>query len=833
MRKRQAVSRLAGITFCTLAPVLPALAQDAVPGATEHVNVIGQAASIGEALSEQRRSDAIESVVHADGVAQLPDENAAEALQRLPGVSVERDQGEGRFVSVRGLGPDLNAVTINGTLLPSPSGDSRAVGLDVLPSELIQSLTVVKTATPDMDANSLGGTIEIESLSAFDHQGLFYTGSAEGSYDSNTDRYSPKFSGAFSDRFDLGGAGEFGIAIAASWQERDFGSDNVETGDAWDFEDGARLEETSQRDYLITRERAGFGVNLDYRPSTVTSLYLRTLYSHYKDSETRNALGVEFADPLLPGETGEGEGFRELKDREETQEIQSYVAGGEHMAGAWTVSGQAGYSESSEKTPGGIGGAVFEGNDDFAGLSFRSGRKPVLNAGPDFYDPANFSLSEIEYTDDAATDREWNIRLDIANEHDLGGFAGTFKFGAKLSRREKENGSDAWIFEDFGDYGFSDDDLLLGNFTGRRPDSTLGSFGPGIGADALRSLIGRLDRDEFFDEEESRVNDFTIEEDINAAYVMETVDIGGLRVIAGLRYEGTEMTATGTGLRDDDFEAISVSNDYEHWLPSLNLRYRLGRDAQLRAAVTRSVVRPSFEQLAPGFVIDGDEAAFGNPNLKPLESTNLDFGIEYYIDRTSAISVYAFYKDIENFAYATDVAGTGAWVGFDEAETFANGDRARVYGLELAYTQKFSMLPEPFNGLLIGANVTISDSDASISGQDGRRDIDLPNQSKLVGNLTLGWENDDISLRLSANHKSRYLVEVGPIDDPLHDLRADAQTFLDFSARYTVMDGVQLTFEAQNLTDQAFYTYAGDRAFNAQYEEYGPTFKLGLTVSSF
>ena len=190
-------------------------------------------------------------------------------------MSVERDQGEGRFVSVRGLGPDLNSVSVNGTLIPSPEADRRAVALDVLPSELVQSLSVVKTLTPDMDANSLGGTIEVESLSAFDHKGLFYTGSAEGSYDDNTEQTSPKFSGAISDRFSLGdGTDNFGVAAALSWQQRDFGSDNVETGGDWDFEDGARLAQLEQRDYDIRRERSGLGLNFDYQADDLNSYFL-------------------------------------------------------------------------------------------------------------------------------------------------------------------------------------------------------------------------------------------------------------------------------------------------------------------------------------------------------------------------------------------------------------------------------------------------------------------------------------------------------------------------------------------------------------------------------
>jgi TonB-dependent receptor len=835
MHKRQLNARRAGFSVSVLAL---AIAATPLWAADEHVNVIGQAASIDQALKEQRRSDSVKSTVHADGVAQLPDENAAEATQRLPGVSVERDQGEGRFVSVRGLGPDLNSVSVNGTLIPSPEADRRAVALDVLPSELVQSLSVVKTLTPDMDANSLGGTIEVESLSAFDHKGLFYTGSAEGSYDDNTEQASPKFSGAISDRFSLGdGVDNFGVAAALSWQQRDFGSDNVETGGDWDFEDGARLQQLEQRDYDIRRERSGLGLNFDYRPDDFSSYYLRTLYSRYKDSETRNAAGVEFADAQLPGEAGDAEGWRELKDRKETQEIQSYVFGSEHLIGQWTLNGQLGYSRSTQDTPGHIAGALFEGNDDFEGVGFSDTEKPRLNIGDDFYDPANFSLNEVEWAQETTEDSEKNIKLDAARDYELAGHAAQVKFGGKLSRRDKDNDTDIWTYEDLDDF-FSDEQLNMDQFSKGSVDYSLDRFGPGLSAERIEDLLGGLDRSAFFNEEESRVNDFDMSEDINAAYLMHTLDIDDLRIIAGLRYEGTEFAAKGTGIRDGDYESIEAGNDYHHWLPGLHARYQLDQDTQVRAAITHSVVRPTFGQLAPGFVIDGDEASFGNPTLDPLESRNFDLGIEHYLGRAGVVSAFLFYKDIENFVYNADLAGTGDWVDFAEANTFANGDSAELWGLELAYSQKFDWLPAPWNGLLLGANATFSRSDASISGYDegsGRnleRDIDLPFQSDSVGNLMLGWENDKLSLRLSANYKSDYLYEVAGIDDKQHDLHVDDQLHVDFSAGYFLTKELQLKFEAQNLTDESYYAYTGRRSYNGQYEEYGPTYKLGLTYTS-
>lgn len=842
MYHRTSTAGFVGFTFTALAMAIASerlSAAEPEASATEHVEVVGQAASIDQALKEQRSADSIKSVVHADGVAQLPDENVAEAVQRLPGVSVERDQGEGRFVSVRGLGPDLNSVTINGTLVPAPESERRAVALDVLPSELVQSLSVIKTLTPDMDANSLGGTVDVKSLSAFDHKSLFYTGSSEASYDKNTGQTSPKFSGAISDRFSLGdGIDNLGVAAALSWQKRDFGSDNVETGGAWDFAQGSRLEEFEQRDYDIRRERAGGGLNFDYKPDDFSSYYLRTLYSRYKDSETRNSTSIAFEDPQAADELGDTEGKRKLKQREETQEIQSYVLGGERMFGLWTLSGQAGYSQSSEDSPGHIAGATFEGIDGFNG-GFYDNDKPRPIIGSGFYDPANFSLDKVDWEKQKTTDTEKNLRLDLARDYDLRGYASQVKFGGKVSRRDKDNDLDAWVYEDFDDLGFTDEQLNLGQFQKGNVDYRLGRFGPGISADAIKQLIGGLNRDDFFDEQESRVNDFKMSEDINAAYLMNTVDIDDWRFIAGMRYEGTEFDAKGTGATDGVFTDTETRRKYHHWLPGLHARYQLDTNTQVRAAWTKSVVRPTFGQLAPGFVIDDDEATFGNPDLKPLESSNLDLGIEHFMGRAGTVSAFVFYKDIKNFVYNTDLAGTGAWTGFSEAHSYDNGDSAKLYGLELAYSQKFDWLPTPWNGLLLGANTTFSRSDAEIEGFDQasgtqrKRSIDLPNQSDTVGNLMLGWENDKLSLRLSANYKSAYLFELASISDRDHDLHVDAQTFVDFSARYSLTKNLQVSLEAQNLTDESYFVYTGHRSYNGQYEEYGPTYKLGLTFTHF
>ena len=844
MYKCRSRAQWVGFTFSALAMAIASerlsAAEASATGATEHVEVVGQAVSLDKALKQQRSSDNIESVVHADGVAQLPDANVAEAVQRLPGISIERDQGEGRFVSVRGLGPDLNTVTINGTLVPSPESARRAVALDVLPSELVQSLSVIKTLTPDMDANSLGGTVDVRSLSAFDHDGLFYTTSTEAAYNKNSHQTSPKVSGAISDRFSLGdGIDNFGVAAALSWNKRDFRSDNVETGGDWDFTDGARLNSFEQRIYDISRERTGGGLNFDYKPDDDTSLYLRTLYSRFKDSETRNSTAIEFADPQAEGEVGKTKTKRKLKQREETQEIQSYVFGGERMMGLWTLSGQAGYSKSSEDSPGHIAGATFKGNSSIGDGGFYDTETPRPIIGQGFYDPTNFTLDKVDWEEQNTRDTEKNIRLDLARDYDVQGYASQVKFGGKVSRRNKDNDLNAWVYKDFADLGYTDDQLNLDRFNKGNLHYNLGQFGPGISGGAIKDLIGGLNPNDYYDEQESRANDFTMREDINSAYLMNTVDIDDWRFIAGMRYEGTEFEAKGTGVRDGVFEAQDTKRDYHHWLPGLHARYQLAKNTQVRAAWTNAVVRPTFGQLAPGFVIDDDVAEFGNPNLKPLESSNFDLGIEHFMGQAGTVSAFLFYKDIKNFVYNTDLAGSGEWIDFTEAHSYANGDSAKLYGLELAYSQKFDWLPAPWNGVILGANTTFSRSRASIKGVDAatgaslKRDIDLPNQSNTVGNLMLGWEDEKLSLRLSANYKSDYLYELAGINDKAHDTHVDAQTFVDFSARYSLTKNLQVSFDAQNLTDQPYFVYSGNSRYNNQYEEYGPTYSVGLTFTHF
>ncbi|MEK8033323.1 TonB-dependent receptor [Ideonella sp. DXS29W] len=794
------------------------------PGA-QTVVVTGQAANLRHALDAQQEADRIVSIVRADGIGQWPDSNAAEALQRLPGVSIENDQGEGRYVRVRGLGPDLNGVSINGALVPSPESSRRAVALDVLPAGLIRSLEVSKTLTPDQDANAIGGHVEVVTLSAFDHRGRFISAELGLGHDDLTGRTSPRGNVIWSDRFL---DGKLGVALGASSEQRRFGSDNVETGGAWD---GDKLEEFERRDYLITRQRDALALNLDYRPADGERYMLRSFASRFADTEHREAQVIEFNDAQLPGDTGDAEVTRELKSRTETQHILSLQLAAERRLGDWKLQASLGASQAGEDLPRHIPGAAFEGLDTFSGVGFTRPSQPRLIGPASLYDAGSYSLDSIEVARGMTTDNEQHAQLDVARRWSGEEWAGEWKLGTKISRRHKRNNEDSWVVDSDAVAATS-----MSDYTHGQVDYALGAFGPALSSSRLWAALKGLDLADFVDDEESRVADYDLREDVDAAYLQATIDIGRWRWIAGVRHESARLLAQGTALIDGDFSALRAEQRHHAWLPGVHARYDLDDQTSVRAAWSHSLVRPTFEQLAPGTVIDGDEASFGNPHLAPTRATHFDLGIERRLGRDGAISAYAFHKRLHDFVYRTDLAGSGDWAGFDEAETYVNGGRAQVSGIELSWAQALRGLPAPFDGLVLGANATFSRSRARITdgGPDGAsRDIRLPSQSDRSVNLMLGYEAGPFSVRLAATHKSAYLLEVPDVSDARQDQWVAAQTQLDLTTRCQIDRDWQLSAQVQNLTNESYDVHAGSRDHNVQHEQYGRTFKLGLKYTAF
>lgn len=836
----QTVFRLTALSIGVLALIGSAQAEDISLAAASDVVISGQRVSMRKAIEAQEKADNIISVISSDDIGSLPDKNAAEALARLPGVSVQRDQGEGRYVVVRGLGADLNAVTINGALVPSPEASRRAVALDVLPSGLIRSLEVTKTLRPDQDANSLGGSVEVKSLTAFDMPGKTLTANTGASYDQVTGKTSPNAGALWADRFM---DGKLGIAAGISAEKRSFGSDNVETGGAWD---NNRLSGMEFRDYLPERERHAYALNLDYRASKEQQYYLRSFLSDFSDDEVRDRLTISnfSGGSISEGSTATARAERRLRQRKYTQQISSFVAGTEQHIAGWKMEASAASSRATDDTPESINDARFRGTANFSGVGFTDGQLPKLIAPASLSDPASYGLNAITLQQRYSKDTEQHAQLDMSRKMAFDQLESTLKFGAKVSRREKTNDTDQWTY--------NSSKTTSGNYWGAGPTS-LSSFvqgtldypftniGAAISPALIRTRIVGLNRANAKLALESAMNDFTLNEDIDAAYLQNAFDFGHWNILAGARVERTKFNAAGNQVSGSIVQPVARERSYTNWLPSLHTRYDLDKHTSVRAAWTNTVVRANFSQLAPGInLASSTEATIGNPDLEALKASNLDLGIERQLEHDGVVSAYLFHKDIKNFTYTTNLAGTGQWKNYTTATSYANGDSASIHGIELAYSQPLRMLPAPWKYLLIGANATLTNSDANISrfdvasGKTLARSIRFPGQSKRVMNLMLGYEHGAISTRLALNYKSPYLLELG--SDILRadqDRIVDTQKQVDFSLSYQLNKRFQLVFEATNLNNEKYYVYQGSPQYNAQYEQYGRTYKVSLKASVF
>ncbi|UHQ56803.1 TonB-dependent receptor [Microbulbifer sp. YPW16] len=836
-------------------------------GALETIEVTAQAANASSDIERQRRSNKVVAVQTSDAIGELPDANVTEALQRMPGVFIARDQGEGRFVGVRGIDPNLNAATINGVSLPAPETDSRAVAMDVIPSDLLASLEVFKTLTPDMSADSIGGAIEIKSLNALDQDGQQFKLSVENSYSTLQEENSPKLAGTLTRVFELDGGRELGVAIAASHQERKFGSENVETDGIWEeltAEDGSEgfgAAEIEQRDYTVTRERTGLAANFDLSLGETSLLYLHTLYSDFSDEEERQRnswkLDEENDNPATITASSavwnDAALEKSLKDRFEEQQILSMVFGGEHDLGQWGVEYALGYSHAEEAEP-------HRRDTDFVqeGLQLgytSAGEKPTLAIGAGdveaAMDASNYKLDEIVIEDNFTEDEEVSFRIDISREIQLAGNPSELKFGLHERRREKTGDLNAVVYDDFGG------DFTLADFAMNNVDYSLGRFGPGINMGGLNNFIDASLSSFAVDETDTALDsarDYAMNEDISALYVMNSIEMDRAQLVYGVRYESTDFSAAGNQVvesgeaipgaeqvaEDVYVSPVSFAQEYSKLFPSVNFKYDYNDNIVLRAAYTESLSRPAFGALNPSpETIEYDEGELeveaGNPALDPYEAQNLDFTAEYYADALGMFSAGIFHKRIDNFIVTADVASTtdfSRYVGslpVEDAEVLQsiNGDTATLTGAELSWTRGFD------NGLLLRANATFADSEASLgpgAGAGRNDEISLPSQADIVGNFIVGYERDALSLRLATTFKGERLLEVD-LEDAAGDRYESDHMQVDLSARYRFSNGLQLTFSGVNLTDEPFFVE--NSGYNGQYEEYGPTYALGLTYSTF
>ena len=823
-----------------------------------------------KALNTQKTNLNITNVVSTDQIGKFPDANIGDAVKRIPGITMQVDQGEARNIIVRGLSPQLNSVTLNGSRIPSAEGDNRNIQMDLIPSDMIQTIEVNKAVTPDMDADALGGSVNLVTRTA--PQGFRLSATAGSGINFITDKRILNGSFLVGDRTE---DGVFGWMVSATINDNDFGSDNVEAEwtDEFEFFNGTEEEEadvdpytnvTEQRTYLVQRIRRSIAANFDFQISTGNNIFLKTMYNWRDDRENRFRLEHEILDAedievgdftiangvptRFPVEVkrqtkGGIDSDRNENRRLEDQRMQNYTLGGNHLFGSVKMDWMASYAKASEER---LDERYAEYESEYIVNNDNSfQRYPIMTAAnpADATDLGNFEFGEITNETQYTEEEDVNFFINFELPADFfGNGDGFVKFGARGRFKNKVRDNNFFEF-DLEDTFPTLADVPTKSYT--NPDFLAGEkYQAGLFADEawLGSLnLSNNDGDSVPDE--FLRDNFDVEENVWAGYVMTNQKLSDkLSVLAGVRVENTNITATGNQIEDEEnvVGEITEESSYTNVLPGVHFKYDINDRTILRLAWTNTLARPNYVDLTPvlDVINEDEEIVVGNPELDPTTSMNFDLNAEHYFESVGIVSGGFFYKRIQDFIYTfiseapDDSFGPGT-AGFDIFQPL-NGDDASIFGAEVAFQRQLDFLPGFGRNFSIYLNYTYLTSSADgIRNEDGdeRTDLDLPNTAPNMFNGSLGYADKKFSARLSANFSDSYIDEIG--GKAFEDRYYDTQFFLDFNASYAINNNLRIYADVNNITNQPLRYFQSVKERTQQVEFYDIRFTFGLKYDLF
>lgn len=797
-----------------------------------------------KALNQQRTNANITNIVAADQIGRFPDANVGDAMKRIPGITMQNDQGEARDIIIRGMAPQLNAVTLNGERIPSAEGDNRRVQMDLIPADMIQTIEVNKAVLPDMDADAIGGSVNLVTRKA--PSGLRLSGTAASGYSLITDK--PIWTGSLiaGDRI---ANGKLGIIFSGSYTNVDYGSDDVEA--VWiDTDAGAVIDELDIRKYLVQRVRRSASIHLDYDINTNHSIAFSGMYNWRDDWENRFRMRVSrLEDAFEDGDftqTGPGQftanarveyqtkggldSDRIKSRRLEDQRMYNYTLSGEHLFNKLRATWNLTWAKASEERPN-ERYISFRKSNQMVDVDVSNPRQPFAYLS-NRMDNRALGLNEITENYNYTEDQDLNGRLDFKLPYSNNGL---LKFGGRFRIKDK-----------FRDNNFFEYEPLTGGFDKLGDASFRDESNPGflagnqyqIGEFATPDFLGGLNLNNPASFEESDVpseyvpGNYSANENIYAAYLMADHKFSHkFSAIFGLRYEYTDLEYTGNVFDLDEETTVSDqrTNAYGNFLPGIHLKYDFNRNTILRAAWTNTIARPNYFDLVPyaEFSPQDQELARGNPDLLATTAMNFDLMAERYFNTIGLVSLGGFYKNLNNFIYVqTQQNFSDPQFGNDlEFTTPLNGGTATVAGFEASFQRQL------WKGLGLYTNYTFTSS--STEGIEGREqdDLSLPGTAEHMFNASLSYETAKLVVRVSLNYASGYIDELG--GDSFEDRFYDQQTFLDVNASYAITPNFRLFAEGNNLTNQPLRFYQGIRDRTMQMEFYNARFNMGLKFDIF
>ena len=827
-----------------------------------------------EAINRTFTADNIINVLPADVITSLPNANVADAIGRLPGVTLERDEGEGKYVKVRGTEPRLTHTTLDGVTIASPE-TYRQIKLDLIPADLVESVQINKTLQANMEGDGIGGSVDLRTKSADERPTISLE--ALGGYTPIIGgRPNYQFDGTLGRRFLV--AHKLGILVGASYDWNGRGINDVEPGPAvtgtYDL-----------RNYRYFRGRRGFAGTVDYRFSDNSSIFFKGLYSHFNnfgDDWIYTPTINTFLSPTQ-GDTDGNVTFSALR-RRPVQDIGGLQLGGRHILAqsllAWDVNSSVGRTRDD-----GYSSAQFSPqsatnplNNIQYQLDLSNPLEPHLNAqNANIFDPGKYFYTGQRVQNTYTPEVDLGFGGSLVTPFTLAGHPSSFEFGGRFRNEHKFVNQDTHNYKPTAASNNNEDPSLamsnfLNDFTDPNYFGGVYKFGPAVEYDKVRAFAAQGISSSIVG------NSFNQIEKVSAGYLMDTTNFSKFRLNIGVRFENTGENNLGYNAQRNSNSLgttpIRVQGSYLNVLPSASVRYAVSPSSGIRLVYGRGLSRPQFGDLIPFQTVSSSGNARttvtkGNPNIRAEYADNLDLLYEKTLSGTGMLQTGFFYKKLNDPIVATqtlvpaDPTLTGNNLPYYLNQT-VNAGSAYVYGFEIAFQQRFRSLPGLLNGLGVSANYGYSASRASLPAfiaktalQPGQ--ISGPNRGPegvnpaLIGqapnsfNFSPTYDKRKLSLRLGMTYNQANIAAYqyttsnsGPLTTggdgggtrgPNGDQYFYSHLQLDLQGSYELPKGFSAVAYALNLNNEVFGFYNGDPTYPVQREFYRQTYGGGLRWS--
>jgi TonB-dependent receptor len=784
--------------------------------------VSGAVLGSARAVNDQRNALSLTNILAADAIGQLPDKNMAEAIQRLPGIDIAKDKGEGRYILIRGIPPTYVGLSMNGVRMASTEKGTRESAVDVISASLIGSIEVSKVTTPDVDGDSMGGSANLKTRSGLDQEGTVARFSAGSNF-----AHQENLKGGYNLAATYGEpllGGKLGFIVDVASEFRPF-TVYSEPTTGWSLvkspTDGQQhwiVASQDFRHYDAKRWRHGASTALDYKFSDTSKVWVRLFATNYNQKNQQWLTTFPFAAGTVSALT-DTTATTSIKAggiiKSETQIVnnkrfESAVAGYDGTFGSWTNNFATGYTAGKYTRPT-LALAFANTTATVVSYAFNGvyDNNVTQISGPSIGSPSSYTFStKSAYSNTTSNTHEVTVRDDLRNDFTVGALPAYVKVGAEY--REKYNNIDGskwaitsapWTLNDATVYpGYDYQDKMGGfpNFQIRQEQvqsyyDNQGAYGKTLTASTTYGGA------------------FAGVEKIDAGYAMGGLRDGKFKALGGVRYEETDFHISGwqVNATTGAITPVTTAHSYSNVLPSAIFTYEFDPRTIARASWGNTLARPDYNSTAPGRAVDDTKKTVtqGNVNLPSLTAMNWDASLEHYYSRLGSVSAAVFYKTIKNFTYSAQ-AGIDPATGYN-LTSFLTAPSAKIYGTELSWQQRFGFLPAPFNRFGIQTNAIFGNSEATYPTRPGEK-LQFPGYGHKFGNLALTYAYSGLNLRAAVHyHDARLLANSTIGADATQDEHEAEYYQIDVGGSYRLNDHWNIYLNFSNINNAQLKTFFG------------------------